>query len=64
MDKVILKFFTDVMYLKGILCYEELDAIMDCANHNDLDCVFESMMKEEYNNYKRGDFVWETLLEE
>ena len=63
MDKIVLKFFSDVLYLKGVLCFEELDAIMDCSTHDDLDVVFEKMMKEEFNNYRRGDVDWERLLE-
>ena len=64
MDKVVLKFFTDVLYLKGILCFEEYDGIMDCSCYKDLDNVFEKMMREEYNNYRRGDIDWEKLLTE
>jgi hypothetical protein len=55
MDKVILKFFTDVLYLKGMLCYEELNAIYDARSPSDLDGIFESMMRGEYNVYKRGE---------
>lgn len=58
-DKVLLKFITDVMYIKGIICYQEYDAIMECSNHIDLDCVFEKMMNDGYNGYIRGECDWE-----
>lgn len=55
MDKILLKFFADVLYLKGIICFEEYDDIMDVKCFEDLDVVFEKMMREEYDAYKRGD---------
>lgn len=53
MDKILLKFFADVLYLKGVICYDELDDIMDARNPSDLDNIFERMMKEEYDAYRR-----------
>lgn len=57
MDKILLKFIADVLYLKGVIFYEEYEAIMECSNCNDLDEVFEKMMKEEFNAYRRGSFI-------
>lgn len=54
MDKVVIKFFCDVLYLNGILCFEEYEDIMDCKVPMDLDEVFEKMIREDYNAYKRG----------
>lgn len=59
MDKVILKFFTDVLYLKGIICFDEFEDIMDARNASDLDNVFEKMMRGEYNTYRRGGISYE-----
>jgi len=58
-DKILLKFFADVLYLKGIICYEEFEAILDCCTPHDLDVVFERMMKEDFNYYARGENNWE-----
>lgn len=55
MDKVILKFFSDVLYLKGYLCAEELEDIYDAVHPSDLDKIFEKMMSNKYNVYKRGE---------
>lgn len=57
MDKILLKFFTDVLYLKGVICFDELDDIMDCCTPSDLDNVFEKMMRGEYNAYRRGNIT-------
>lgn len=54
MDKLLLKFFADVMYLKDVICFEEYEGIMEVKTPMDLDEVFEKMMKEEYNAYRRG----------
>lgn len=55
MDKVLLKFFTDVLYLNGVICFDEYDDIMESCNAEDLDCVFEKMMTGKYNAYRRGE---------
>ena len=55
MDKLLLKFLADVLYLKEVICFEEYEGIMDVKVYEDLDDVFEKMMKEEYNAYKRGE---------
>ena len=53
MDKILLKFFSDVLYLKGVICCDELDDIMNVCIPSDLDVIFEKMMKEEYNAHRR-----------
>lgn len=55
LDKVILKFIADVLYIKGALCFEEFEAIMDACNFSDLDKITEKMLSGEYNVYKRGE---------
>lgn len=58
-DKGILKFICDVLYLKEIIYIEEYDDIMDCSTCEDLDDVFENMMLDMYRDYGRGDMQWE-----
>lgn len=55
MDKVTLKFLADVLYIKGILCYEEFEDIMDAKTFVDLDKIIEKMLRSEYNVYRRGE---------
>ena len=54
LDKIILKFFADVLYIKGVLCSEELEAIMDASNIKDLDTIINKMLDDEYV-LKRGE---------
>lgn len=55
MDKVLLKFFADVLYAKAIINMDEIEAIYDVATPHDLDMVYEKMMRGEYNSNRRGD---------
>lgn len=57
MDKIILKFIADVLYLKGIICFQEFEAIMESTNPSDLDAIVERIFREEYNGYIRGDYI-------
>lgn len=54
LDKVILKFFADVLYIKGVLCSEELEDIMDAATVEDLDLIVDKMLDDKYL-MKRGE---------
>lgn len=55
MDKAILGFFADVLYLKGIICFEEFEAVMEAKDSSDLGVIFEKMIRGEFNVYKRGE---------
>lgn len=62
MDKIVIQFFSDVLYLKGIICLDEYEDILDCCIPSDLDKVFEKMMKDEYNAYRRGDIDYDRFF--
>ena len=55
MDKLVLGFLADVLYIKGVICLEEFEAINDVTNPQDLDVIVEKMLRSEYNVYKRGE---------
>ena len=55
MDKIVLKFVADVLYIKKIICAEELEAIMESKDFSDLDVITEKMLGGEYNALKRGE---------
>lgn len=55
-DKMVLKFFADILYIKGILYYDELEAILDAKTLSDLDDIFERMMRGGFSPYKRGEY--------
>lgn len=56
MDKVILKFFTDILYEKGIINAHEIDDIYDCANVCDLENVIEKMSRGGYDGRTKSNF--------
>lgn len=63
MDKSVIQFFSDVLYLKGVICLDEYEGIMDCCVPKDLDKVFEKMMRGEFNAYRRGDVDYDRYFE-
>lgn len=61
MDKTLVGFLADVLYMKGIVCYDEFEAIMDAKNEQDLGNVVERMLRGEFNVYKKGE-SYKTLI--
>lgn len=55
MDKVVLKFLADILYIKGIICFEEFDDVMNSKDFTDLDNITEKMIRGEYNVYRKGE---------
>lgn len=55
MDKVVLKFLADVLYVKGFIYFDEFEDIMDASTPEDLDVIVDKMLRGEYNAYKRGE---------
>ena len=53
--KVVLKFMADLMYVHGMICYEEYDDILESKDYSDLDNIIEKLIKEEYNVYRKGE---------
>lgn len=54
-DKVLAKFLADILYIKGIICFEEFEDIMESKTFHDLDNIVEKLLRSEYNVYKRGE---------
>ena len=52
LDKVVLKFLADVLYIKGILSFDEFEDVMAVSSMSDLDVIVERMLCSEYNSYK------------
>ena len=53
--KLVLGFIADVLYVKGVICFDELEAIMNVKDGIELGNVFEKMLRGEYNVYKKGE---------
>lgn len=61
--KLAIGLFADILYIKGILCYEELEAIQDIKNAEDVGAFIERLLRGDFNVYKRGE-VYTTLAGE
>jgi hypothetical protein len=55
MDKTVLGFLADVLYIKGMLCYDEYETIQDVRDERELGVVVERMLRGEFNGYKKGE---------
>ena len=54
-DKLTIGFIADILYFKGILNYEEIDAIFDAKTAEDLQAIVDKIMRSEFSAYKRGE---------
>lgn len=54
-DKAVLGFLADVLYIKKIICFEEFEDICQVKTSCDLEKITDKMLKEEYNVYKQGE---------
>jgi hypothetical protein len=53
--KAVLGFFADILYIKGLICFDEFDAIMNAKHDVDLGVIVERMLTSDFNLYKRGE---------
>ena len=55
MDKIVLKFLADVLYVKEKLSLEEYEAIMDAKTPADLDNIVDRMLRDDFTVLLRGE---------
>lgn len=55
MDKLTLGFIADILYLKGIICFEEFQDIQEITQPSDMTDIIDKMIGGKYNVYKRGE---------
>lgn len=48
-------FIADILYLKGIILYEEFEDIMSAKDPADLQVIIDKIIGGKYNAYKRGE---------
>lgn len=53
--KSVIGFLADVLYVKGLICYDEFEAIMDAKNDEDLGVIVERLLRGDFSVYKRGE---------
>lgn len=55
-DKIVLKFLADVLYIKEIINLGEYDDILDSKSYHDLDAIAEKMLGGGYiGTFKKGE---------
>lgn len=59
--KVLISLFADIMYEKGMLCYEEMEALLDIKSVEDTYAFSEKLLRGDFNVYKRGEIYLESL---
>jgi hypothetical protein len=55
LDKLAIGFMADILYLKGILCWEEFEEIQRITEPADLQKFVDKFIGGEFNVYKRGE---------
>jgi hypothetical protein len=55
MDKCAIGFLADVLYIKGVICFEEFEDMQNVVHPSDLQDIVEKMLRSEYNGYRRGE---------
>lgn len=55
MDKLALGFLADILYIKGIICFEEYEAIQEVTHPSDLNDIVEKMLRGEFNAKRQGE---------
>lgn len=59
--KLVLGFIADVLYIKGLICFDELDAIYNVKTASDLEVIVEKLLRGEFNAYKKGETYGTTV---
>lgn len=54
-DKLVLGFVADILYIKGIICLDEFEAIGDVTDATQLNDIVDRMLKDDFNKFKRGE---------
>jgi hypothetical protein len=55
MDKLTLGLLADILYFKGIICFEEFEALQEMRDASDIEPFVEKLARGEFNVYKRGE---------
>lgn len=53
--KLAIGFIADVLYIKGIISYDEFNAVQEARTATDIGEIVERMLRGDFNGYKRGE---------
>lgn len=60
MDKIVIQLFADILYIKGIICFDEMQEIMNMKTPSDVESFTEKLIRGDHNAYKRGEVYSES----
>lgn len=53
--KSVLGFIADVLYIKGVINYDEYESIVECKDDVELGVIVERLLRSDFNAYKKGE---------
>lgn len=53
--RVAIQLVADLLYIKGIICYDEFESLLDIRNSADAEGFTEKLLCGDFNVYKRGE---------
>lgn len=59
--KIIIGLFADILYMRGLLCFDEMESLLDIKNESDVFAFSERLLRGDFNAYKRGEIYSESI---
>lgn len=53
--RVVIQLLADILYIKGILCFDEFEALMEVKNASDVGDFTEKLLCGDFNVYRKGE---------
>lgn len=54
-DKAVLGFIADILYIQGVINFDMLDGINEMRTHEDMGKFIEKMLRGDFNAYRTGE---------
>ena len=53
--RVSIQLMADILYIKGIICLDELEALLDIRTSKDAEQFTEKLLRGDFNVYRKGE---------
>lgn len=60
MDKIVIQLFADILYIKGIICFEEMQEMLEMRTPSDVEKFTDKLIRGDFNAYRRGEIYSES----
>lgn len=61
--RIIIGLFADILYSKNLLCFEEMDALLEIKSAEDVYAFSDKLLRGDFNVYKRGEIYLDSLAQ-